>query len=367
MKTFSADGIDIRIESGAWQIIDSIDSVLPLVHYEMKYGSGVMQYTGSYAAASGLPGTQLSTSHVQAVVVGFQAQESRWLLGLHVSPDFESKPKWMQLVAWQRSPNTRHATEAQESGRILAEYIGCPLKIFGVKKMPTSRDTGPLERHTRNDIDAETVSIRAARMTYPGTHRDMKFEDGRAGGYHIRIGRDAISDAREAPAYHHIEIDPRKAAIKLIPPTGLLGGLFTGPRGREIGFKQIRNVELRHVIIYDSKVVKSDDSIDSRQGLMTEELTAHNEWRIYLTVPNESILLASTIHNSDSELSRQRAQAKSQTNKLDFHDNVDYYRRLTEEQEAIDAAKTWSERAAYLIASAIGCRLVETQVGDALG
>lgn len=360
MKTFNADGVDVRMESSSWQVVDDVNLVLPLVLFEMKNGSGVLQYTANFGEAAGLPGTQLSTSYVQAVVVGFQANESRWLLGLHVSPDIGEKPIWIKLVAWRRAPNTRYANEAQESGRVLAEYIGCPLKIFGVKKMPTTRHTGPLERHTRNDIDAQTVSIRAARIPFPGEHRDMKIEPGRGDSLTIRVGRHAAAAAREAPPYQVAEVDTKKSAIKLIPPTGLLGALFTGPRGREIGFNQIRNVELRHVIIYDSDIVKSSDSDD----MMTEELTAHHEWRIYVTVPNESVLLATTVHESNSELNRQRAHIKGQTGKLDYVDNVDYYRRLTEEQEAREVAKTWAERAAYLIAGAIGCRLVETQVGE---
>ncbi len=360
MKTFNADGVDVRIESSAWQVVDDVNLVLPLVMFEMKNGSGIIQYTANFAESVGLPGTQLSTGYVQAVVAGFQANESRWLLGLHVSPDIDAKPVWIKLVAWRRAPNTRYANEAQESGRILAEYIGCPLKIFGIKKMPTTRHTGPLERHTRNDVDAQTVSIRAARIPFPGEHRDMKLEATRNSGLVLRIGRQAAAAVREAPPYQVAEIETKKSVVKLVPPTGLLGALFTGPRGREIGFNQIRNIELRHVILYDADIVKSDDN----DGMMTEELTAHHEWRIYVTVPNESVLLAATVYESSSELNRQRAQVKGQTGKLDYVDNVEYYRKLTEEQEARDEAKIWAERAAYLIASAIGCRLVETEVGE---
>ncbi|PJF43224.1 MAG: hypothetical protein CUN55_09140 [Phototrophicales bacterium] len=360
MKTFNADGVDVCIESGTWQIVDDVNLVLPTVLFEMKNGSGVIQYVAEYGEAIGLPGTQLATGHVQAVVVGFQSKESRWLLGLHVAIDVDAKPSWVQLVAWPRAANTRYANEAQESGRILAEYIGCPLKIFGVKKMPTARHTGPLERHIRNDIDAQTVSIRAAKIPYPGEHRDMKLEAGRGDNLVIRVGRRASEAAREAPPYQVAEVDTKKKVVKLVPPTGLLGALFAGARGREIGFNQIRNVELRHVIMYDSNIVKAKDNDD----LMTEELTVHHEWRIYLTVPNESVLLAATVHESSSDLNRQRAKVRGQTGKLDYVDNVDYYRRLNEEQEEQERAKVWAERSAYLVAAAIGCRLVETQVGE---
>lgn len=358
MKTFDVKNMTIEVENGVWRIVTNTDSFMPTLILEAKNGSGVIRYRGDYAEHVGLPGDAMATSHVHAVVVGYKSTDLQWLLGLHITDDTEVKPRWVQLVAWKKAPNTRYATDAQEAGRILAEFIGCPLKIFGIKKMPNTAHTGPLEQHERHDIDRDTVEFRAAKMVYPGDYMDMKFEDRGNNGISLKVGKNAASAVKESPPYQNIEIDTRRETVKMFPPTGLLGAFLGGAKGREIPFNMVRNVEFRYIVRHDSTV----SAEDSDNNMMTEETTTNFEWRIYLTIPNESILLTATSHQMSSQLTRNRAM-KGNTERLNYVDNVNYYRQLEVDQEARETARHWAERAAYIIASTIGCRLVETQVG----
>lgn len=358
MKSFElASRMDLRIEDGSWRLYKETSELTPTLIFEFKNGGSVLRYHGDYGEYVGLPGNSMSTASVQAVVVGYKASDLQWLLGLHIAENSNVKPTWVQLAAWKRAQNTRFAAEAQEAGRILAEYIGCPLKIFGVKKMPNVPHTGPLEKHDRQDIDRDTVEMRASQLMNPGEYLDMKIED-RPDGLTLKVGKNAANAVKEAPAYNSVDFDSKKEVIKMIPPTGLLGTFFGGARGREIPFRMVRNVELRYVINYESKVEE-----DENDELLTEQMTTLYEWRVYLTVPSESILIAATGHRGTSELSRQRTST-GKTGRLGYSGNVNYYRKLNEDQAAMNKAREWAEKAAYIIAALIGCRLVETQLGD---
>lgn len=360
MKQFDVQNMTIEVESGTWRIITDTENFMPTLVLEAKNGAGVIRYRGDYAEQVGLPGDTLGTGHIYAVVVGYKPTELRWLLGLHIAETADEKPHWVQLVAWKKAPNTRYAMEAQEAGRILAEFVGCPLKIFGVKKMPNTGHTGPLEQHERHDIDRDTVEIRAAKMLYPGEFLDMKVEDRGKNGIALKVGKAAASAVKNSPPYHNIEVDTRRETVKMFPPTGLLGAFIGGARGREVPFRMIRNVEFRYNVRHESQIEE-----DTNDDLLTEETLSTYEWQIYLTIPNESILLAATSHTMSSRLTRNRAM-KSSTERLNYTDNVNYYRQLEEDQEARETARIWAERASYIIASTIGCRLVETQVGTEL-
>ena len=359
MKSFKlAAKMTLQIEEITWRLYKETNDLSSELILEMKNGSKVLRYRGDYGEYVGLPGDTLSTAFVKAVVVGYKADDLQWLLGLHVSDDETAKPTWIKLIAWKRAPNTRYVAEAQEAGRILADYIGCPLKLFGVKKLPKVSKTGPLEKHQRQDIEAHVVSVRASKMYKPSTYLDMRFEERNEQHIAIRIGKSAAAHLKDEPPYQNIDFDGKKEVVRMLPQTGLLGGIFSGARGQEIPFQRIRNIEIRHIIRQESKMNKNDDD-----NFLTEELITFYEWRMYITVPNEHILVAATQHQSSSNLSRQRAES-DKTDRLDYSSNVSYYRRLKDDQAQKEKAKEWITQAAYHIAALIGCRLVETQLGS---
>lgn len=361
MAVIRATNMEIAIEDGFWRLYQKSDRFTPPLLFESLQGSGVIQYKSNFGTEIGLPGTKLATNFVRAVVVGYEKNTLRWRLGLHVAETPEEKPRWVPLVSWDKAPNEQYATQVQQAGRALAEYIGCPLKIFGVKKMAPA-PTGPLEEHSRKDVDAYEVQQTARRIDLPIESQGSWLGEGRNKGLTLRIAREGMHPeaGKDAPAYQQCDIDPKKEVIKLIPPTGLLGAFFGGARGREIAFKAVRNVELRHVI----EVLSTTRPDDATEGMLTEVSTILHSWRIYLTLRDESILLAMNSHKTSSELTRQRGTGVTdKKSTVEYRFNVSYYQQLEQDQKAKEAAARWAERTAICIAATLNINLVMTQVG----
>ncbi|MCB9435548.1 MAG: hypothetical protein H6673_00965 [Anaerolineales bacterium] len=362
MPTISAQDMDIEINDGVWRLYPKAERLKPSILFETVQGSGLLNYKSAFGDAIGLPGNRLSTAYVRAVVVGYEPKSLRWLLGLHIADNPEEKPRWVSLVRWEQAPNHKYANDAQQAGRALAEFIGCPLKIFGVKKIPTVRPTGPLEQHERQDVDVENTKARAQKVILPLEYEGLWLGESRSKGLTLRVPKHgAVSQAGQiAPAYQLCEVDTTKALIKLVPPTGLLGGFFGGPRGREISFKQVRNIEVRHMVETISDTRKDDEN-----NMLVEVSTVTHSWRVYLTLRDENILLAITQHTTTSDLNRRRTEASmTSTGVIDYQANVSHYRRLEEDQRLMRLAAYWSESAAYVLAAAMERPVAFTKVGN---
>lgn len=362
MPTIPAQDMDIEVSDGFWRLYPKSDRLKPSVLFETVQGSGLLNYKSAFGDAVGLPGNRISTAYVRAVVVGYEPKSLRWLLGLHIANAPDEKPRWVSLVRWEQAPNHKYANEAQQAGRALAEFIGCPLKIFGVKKIPTARSTGPLEQHERQDIDLDTVKSYAHKVALPLEYEGLWLGDSRSKGLTLRVPKHTANAqaGQIAPAYQLCEVDTNKAVIKLVPPTGLLGGFFGGTRGREITFKMVRNLEVRHVIETISDTRKDEDN-----NMLVEVSTTTHSWRLYLTLRDENILLALTQHTTTSDLNRRRTEAAmTSTGIIDYQANVSHYRRLEEDQRQMRLAEHWSASAAYVIAAAIERPVVLTKVGN---
>ncbi len=173
MANLFADGVEINIEDGHWRLYntDGANSLSPF--FDTLRGTGLMQYVPKFAEARGLPGTVLASDYIKAVVVGFDEQHKRWLLGLHLLVKDEEKPRFVELVRWPVGEDQEAATNSHQAGRILAEYIGAPLKLFGAKKTPLAQAdgtkrpgvTGPLQPHHRVDIDPQRIKLKVDQST----------------------------------------------------------------------------------------------------------------------------------------------------------------------------------------------------------
>jgi len=363
-----ADQTEIDIRDGSWRLYPSGPDVLSRIAvFKATRGSGVIEYDPEFGEAHGLPGTVLSVEFVQAVVLGYDGQTHRWLLGFHLARRPEDKPRWLELVSWPPGANTVHAAEAQEAARELAEYVGCPLKIFGAKKLPQppvpglarSGATGPLGPHTREEIDPQRVKLFAQSvmlpLQYPGVwlgagHNDIT----------LRVARDQKSSKRgeEAPAFVQCTIDLERHMIRLRPPTGLLTGFFGSRHGRELHTNQVRNVELRHTITRDHTTKPEG------RNLATEITHLHYTWGVYLTLADESLLLLVTSHNTSSDLLRKRASVGDKF-AVDSKAGIEYLRQHQEDQAAYERAETVARAVGIVIANVLGVHLVKTQVDDA--
>lgn len=367
MAVIEADNVEIEIRDASWRLIPAGPEVLSRIPvFEVTRGNGVLEYTGDFAEAHGLPGTILSVEFVQAVVLGYDAKTQRWLLGFHLARQRDDKPRWLELVRWPAGPNTTYAAPAQHAARVLAEYVGCPLKIFGAKKLPVvapgapgrSGATGPLGPHKREEIDLERVRIRAQSIRLPVQYPGIWLGAGR-GSLTLRVARDRAAGRRgeEVPAFVQCAIDTERGLIRLQPPSGLLTGFFGTRRGREIRVADVRNIELRHTILHEHTTQPAG------RDLATEVTYIYYSWGVYLTLPDESLLLMQTSHKTNSELQRRRASVGNKFS-VDSKAGLEYLRQHQEDQAAYERAETFATTVAIALANALNVHIVKTQVDD---
>ncbi|MBN1201504.1 MAG: hypothetical protein JXJ20_06575 [Anaerolineae bacterium] len=363
MTTIPADHFEIAIVDGDWQLIPTGDELLSRPVFHATHGAGVMEYTPAFGQAHRLPGTVLSIEYVQAVVIGYQEESRRWLLGFQIARSAADKGRWLELVHWPPGDNEIYEAAARQAGRILAEYVGCPLKIFGAKKPPRSPGdthgvTGPLVPHKREDIGPQQVRLLARSIHLPLQYPHIWLGHGRT-GLALRLAKEATTDIQGgiAPAFNQCSIDPEQSSIRLLPPTGLLGAFLGGQRGRELKISDVRNVELRHTILHRSMAAQ-----DAGGFAIDVTYTMHT-WGVFLTLPDESLLLAQTTHSTSSELSRRRTMAGNKFS-VDSESGIEYLRQHQADQEAYDTAASWAESAALVIAGTLGTRLVKTEASQ---
>lgn len=367
MTTIPAEHVEIVIQDGNWRLLSLANEFSDRPEFWVLRGSGVMEYTPAFAQEHRLPGTVLSVEYVRAVVIGYEQKSRRWRLGFHVSRTTEDQPRWLELVRWPESDNDIHAAAAQRAGRELAEHIGCPLKIFGAKKQPSplakspqrSGITGPLTPHKREDIGPQRVKLFATSVKLPVQYPGIWLGEGR-NGVTLRLAKDTAprQPGSESPAFNQCVIDVEQETVRLIPPTGLLGVFLGGASGRELSTADVRNVELRHEIMR-----RYERQSEEHTDLVTEVTNIHYTWGVYLTLPDESLLLAQTEHTTSSELSRKRATVGDKFS-VDTKAGIAYFRQHQEDQEAYEQAETFARTVAVVIASTLGARLVKTEIGS---
>ncbi|HEX3054222.1 MAG TPA: hypothetical protein VHP83_26440 [Aggregatilineaceae bacterium] len=364
MTTIPADEVEITIQHGFWELIPNGDTLSRQPVFQVSRGSGVMEYTPAFGQNHRLPGTVLSVEYVRAVVIGYDEKTRRWMLGFHIARTTNDPPRWLELVRWPPGDNMTHGAAAQQAGRTLSEHIGCPLKIFGAKKLarplaPTATGgvTGPLVPHKREDVGPQQVKLLAQSIHLPLEYPNMRLEKTRS-GLVLRLGKESNTPKRGVtPSFNQVSID--QSTIRLMPPTGLLGSFLSGQQGRAVKTSDVRNVEFRHSVLKEA--VTKEDS----QGLITESMITTHLWEIYFTLPDESLLIAQTSHTTSSELSHHRATALNDKFAVDPESGIEYLRKHQADQEAYDAASGWAESVALVIASTLGTRLVKTTSEEA--
>ncbi|MBI5959480.1 MAG: hypothetical protein HY866_12140 [Chloroflexi bacterium] len=160
-----------------------------------------------------------------------------------------------------------------------------------------------------------------------------------------------------APSFNQCVVDSEQGMIRLIPPTGLLGTFLGGQQARVIPVRDVRNVELRSVISQQHVREKAE------KDLMTEVTYTTYSWGVYLTLPDESLLLAQTNHATSSELSRKRATVSDKFS-VNTKEGIEYLRQHQADQEAYESAENFARTIAIVIASALEVHLVKTQVDE---
>ena len=365
MPTIPAEEVEITIRDGFWQLIPLDNTLSTRPVFQVMRGGGIMEYTSAFGQAHKLPGTVLSVEYIRAVVIGYDEKSRRWLLGFHIGRSDTDETRWLELVHWPPGDNTLHGGAAQQAARELAEHLGCPLKIFGAKKLTRpltdpnvhGRVTGPLVPHKREDLGPQQVKLMAQSIELPIQYPNIWLGQAR-NNLTLRLAKEAtMKKGSVAPAFNQCVIDPEQGTIRLMPPTGLLGSFLSGQQGRMIKTSDVRNVELRRSITRHPIIEKNEDDVT------VQKLQITHSWDIYLTLPDESLLLAQTSHITSSDLLQKRATS---TNKFAVNASagIEYLRRHQEDQEAYDAANDWANAAATIIASTLGLRLVKTEIEE---
>ncbi len=365
MVSIMADQVEVNIEDGKWRLynLQGSNSLSPF--FQTVRGSRLLNYVPRFAEARGLPGTVVSGDFVRSVIVGFDEKRSRWLLGIQVMMENDEKPRFVELVRWPEGDDEQFGADSHRAGRVLAEYVGCPLKLFGVKKAtlaqaartPQRGPTGPLEPHRRSDLDPQRVRSRADQVRLPISMEGIWIGASR-NGLILRLPKDTEQVEGEAPAFNQCVIDRDGQAVRLVPPTGLLGS-FLGPQGRIIRFQDIRNVELRHSIIQESSIRKDADGLD------VDVTHTRDLFGIYLTLAQETVLLAQLRHQATNELARYRAKTKTLIDgDYDAEKEIAYLRQHQLDQQHRDAVAEFIESAALVIAAAMTRSLAQTVVGE---
>jgi len=365
MVSILADEVEVNVEEGKWRLynLQGSNSLSPF--FQTARGSRLLNYVARFAEARGLPGTVLSADFVRSVIVGFDEKRRRWLLGIQVMMENDEKPRFVELVRWPEGEDDQYGVDSHKAGRVLAEYLGWPLRLFGVKKAtlaqaagtPHRGPTGPLEPHRRADLDPQRVRTRADQIKLPISMEGIWIGTVR-NGVALRLPKDVEQANGEAPAFNQCVIDRDSQTVRLLPPTGLLGS-FLGTQGRVIKFQDIRNVELRQSIIQESSIRKDSDGFDV-DVTNTRELFA-----VYLTLPEETVLLVQLRHQATSELARHRAKTRTLIDgDYDAEREIAYLRQHQLDQEHRDAVAEFTEAAALVIAAALSRPLAKTVVGE---
>ncbi|MCC7206887.1 MAG: hypothetical protein IT323_06250 [Anaerolineae bacterium] len=373
MTNITADSVEINIENDQWRIfnISGPNSLMPFFH--ILRGEGLLHYTSAFGEARGLPGNILSADYVKAVVVGFDERYKRWTLGLHISMREEEKPRFVELAHWPDDPSSQYAIDSHAAGRVLAEYISCPLKLFGVKKagQPAGAGsratvTGPLTPHEREDMPLEAVRFHAKQVELPLVHGDIWIgaPSHNMSTLTVRLPKESAArqpGENEAPAYNQIIFDKNAQTIRLVPPTGLLGAFF-GPQGRVIKYSNLRNVEMRTTITHESTLEQGED------GMAVDVTKTTYLFGVYLTLQDEAVLVLRVSHEATSDLRRRRFKVKSPTRitSTTTAEDIVYLREHQKEQWRFEKAQYFAQSAALMMADITDRPLVKTTVGTPL-
>jgi hypothetical protein len=365
MPHIAADNVEITIKDGFWKIFSTTGKHTLTPFFTAVRGNGVVNYNPAFGEARQLPGDVLSTEYIHAVVVGFDDQRHRWMLGFQVSITQDEKARFVGLAQWPEGDNSQYALEGQTAGRALAEYIARPLKLLGTKKVPAAdlrrTITGPLESHKRYDIDLATVLFKARKIQVPMSMGDLMLTRNK-NVLTLRNPKDSTTTkgGEEMPAYALCTFDLDNKLIKLLPPTGLLGSFF-GPSGRQLKFEQVRNVELRHIIGYEAAAEKADD------GTMIDLSRQRHRFSVHLTLKDETILLLRQEHIVDPRLTTNTMRAVQIGMGAGQHEIADEVRRLKQferESSSMDQKAEITENITIILAGSIGVPMVKTSVGD---
>ena len=111
-------------------------------------------------------------------------------------------------------------------------------------------------------------------------------------------------------------------------------------------------------------IITRDHTTKPGKGSLATEIThLHYTWGVYLTLPDESLLLLQTSHSTSSDLLRKRFSGRQVRCGLEGRDQVPA--PAPGRPGRYGQAETIARTVGIIIANALGVHLVKTQVDDA--
>jgi hypothetical protein len=369
MASIFADGVEINIEEGHWRLynLEGANSLSPF--FDSVKGKGLLNYVSAFADARQLPGTVLASDYVRAVIAGYDEKRSRWVLGLHVQINVMDTPRFIQMVQWPLGDDDAHGAASHQAGRILAEYIGCPLKLFGPKKTPLARADGvygpggidPLEvSHKTDTLEKHRVQFKAELLELPISGYGI-WVGGNRHSVTVKLSKDAEQTAANGTMtkYRQVSVEKDGKLVRLVGQSGIFGALLSNERIFESD--EVENIELRHTVVHNSSMQKDEDGFD------LDVTTTHHMYGVYLNIEDESILLAQVAHIKQSEMVLHRVKTGVNAVGKDSYDpgkEMAYLRFHQKDQQKHDAKADFIESVSVILASALGRSVVKTEIGD---
>lgn len=133
-EILAADNHRIKTKNGKWRLAYNDR---PLAEGSDKG----FRYSGRFGSTRRLPeGGIIYQSDIRQVVLGWQATDESWHLGLIVAPHLAEQrgSRWCEVVHWPDPDITVFQDLAQTTGQHLAQSIGVPFYVI-----PPQRDTAP--------------------------------------------------------------------------------------------------------------------------------------------------------------------------------------------------------------------------------
>lgn len=125
-EILAADNHSIYTKDGKWRLIYS---ERPLA----EASNSGFRYSGRFGMTRRLPeGGVIEQHDIQQVVLGWQATDESWHLGLILAPHLADQrgSRWCEIVRWPDPEITVFQDLAQESGQELAQSIGVPFYVI---------------------------------------------------------------------------------------------------------------------------------------------------------------------------------------------------------------------------------------------
>jgi hypothetical protein len=218
-----------------------------------------------------------------------------------------------------------------------------------------------LEPLSRQDIDPQRVRLKSEQIDLPLSIGGVWLGSTKT-TLNLRISKDADQGKPgfEAPTFGQAILDRESQVVRMMPPTGFLG-LNLGSQGRVVKFQEIRNIEVRHTVLHESTMEKDEDGLD------TAITSTNHIYGLYLTLANESVLLAQVRHVSVSQAAHHRARTGiSAVGKGSYNPEQEmaFLRRQELDQKQHDTISNFMESAGTVMAAYLGKPLVKTDRGE---